>query len=216
MSAEEQIRLLARIGEANHEHSGPDYLVVPFTLFNLPQKDRGYMSDLMPPAVIRDLIPTAWKEKWQPMSPFLLGLIPAVPPPEAIRPVSTPLIFISSPDSGKFLSPAWLETGSGPRGADQAGSGRSTRSPNPARYLKKALSADISQHRPSQSRSGAVLMVASKTPLPAGPPSTDGDLRGNIPRRLERRSRRWEKNRIFSVRYNGRLENGKEHCSERD
>ncbi len=72
LSAEEQINLLARIGEANHEHSGPDYLVVPFTLFNLPQKDRGAMSGLMPPAVIRDLIPTAWKDKWQPMSPFLL------------------------------------------------------------------------------------------------------------------------------------------------
>ena len=72
LSAEEQIRLLALIGEANHEHSGPDYLVVPFTLFNLPQKDRSTMSGLMPPAVKRDLIPTAWKEKWQPMSPFLL------------------------------------------------------------------------------------------------------------------------------------------------
>ena len=72
LGAEEQLRLLARIGEANLEHSGPDYLVVPFTLFNLPQKDRGHMSDLMPPAVIRELIPTAWKEKWQPMSPFLL------------------------------------------------------------------------------------------------------------------------------------------------
>ncbi len=72
LSAEEQIHLLARIGEANHEHSGPDYLVVPFTLFNLPQKDRGYMSGLMPPALVRDLMPTAWKEKWQPMSPFLL------------------------------------------------------------------------------------------------------------------------------------------------
>jgi hypothetical protein len=72
MSADEQIRLLARISEANQEHSGPDYLVVPFTLFNLPQKDRAYMSDMMPPVVTRHLIPVAWKEKWQPMSPFLL------------------------------------------------------------------------------------------------------------------------------------------------
>jgi hypothetical protein len=72
MSADEQARLLAQIGEANQKHSGPDYLVVPFTLFNLPQEDRAYMSDLMPAAATRHLIPTAWKEKWQPMSPFLL------------------------------------------------------------------------------------------------------------------------------------------------
>lgn len=72
MSADEQLRLLAQIGEANQEHSGPDYLVIPFTLFNLPQKDRASMSGLMPPAVTRHLIPVAWKEKWQPMSPFLL------------------------------------------------------------------------------------------------------------------------------------------------
>jgi hypothetical protein len=43
-------------------------------------------------------------------------------------------------------------------------------------------------------RSGATLMVASRTPLPAGPLSTDGDLRGNIPRRHERESRKGEKN----------------------
>jgi hypothetical protein len=72
MSADEQIRLLARIGDVNQEHSGPDYLVVPFTLFNLPQKERAYISDLWPPFVTRHLIPVAWKEKWQPMSPFLL------------------------------------------------------------------------------------------------------------------------------------------------
>ncbi len=53
MSADEQLRLLAQIGEADQEHSGPDYLV-------------------MPPVVTRRLIPVAWKEKWQPMSPFLL------------------------------------------------------------------------------------------------------------------------------------------------
>ena len=72
MSPDEQTRLLARIGEANLEHSGPDYLVLPFTLFNLPQKDRASMSHLMPPVVTRHLIPVAWKEKWQPMAPFLL------------------------------------------------------------------------------------------------------------------------------------------------
>jgi hypothetical protein len=72
MSADEQAGLLARIGEANQKHSGPDYLVVPFTLFNLPQEERAMMSDLLPPVVTRHLIPVAWKEKWQQMSPFLL------------------------------------------------------------------------------------------------------------------------------------------------
>ncbi len=72
MSADEQAGLLARIGEVNQKHSGPDYLVVPFTLFNLPHKERAYMSDLLPPIVPQQLVPVAWKEKWQPMSPFLL------------------------------------------------------------------------------------------------------------------------------------------------
>ncbi len=72
MGADEQARLLAQIGEANQQHSGPDYLVVPFTLFNLPREDRAYLSDMMPPVVTRHLIPSAWKEKWQAMSPFLL------------------------------------------------------------------------------------------------------------------------------------------------
>jgi hypothetical protein len=31
------------------------------------------MSDLLPPAVPRHFVPAAWKEKWQPMSPFLLA-----------------------------------------------------------------------------------------------------------------------------------------------
>ncbi|MFO7733512.1 MAG: hemerythrin domain-containing protein [Candidatus Aminicenantes bacterium] len=72
MNAEEQIQLLARMSDANQEHSGPDYLVVPFTLFNLPEKDRTYLSGLMPPVVAEHLVPVAWKEKWRPMSPFLL------------------------------------------------------------------------------------------------------------------------------------------------
>lgn len=72
MSASEQAGLLARIGEVSRKNSGPEYLVVPFTLFNLPQKERARLSDLLPPAVPQHLVPVAWKEKWQPMAPFLL------------------------------------------------------------------------------------------------------------------------------------------------
>ncbi len=72
MSADEQARLLAQISDANQKHSGPDYLVVPFTLFNLPQKERSRLSDLLPPVEPWHLLPVDWKEKWQPMAPFLL------------------------------------------------------------------------------------------------------------------------------------------------
>ena len=47
------------------------------------------------------------------------------------------------------------------------------------------------------SRSAILLMVASTTPLPAGPPSTDGDLRGNTHRRRERVAPKSEKNLIL-------------------
>ena len=72
MDVESQARFLTEMTDLNQKHSNPDYLVVPFTLFNLPQEDRAYMSDLMPPVVTQQLIPVAWKDKWRPMSPFLL------------------------------------------------------------------------------------------------------------------------------------------------
>jgi len=72
MDAETQARFLTEMTDLNQKHSKPDYLVVPFTLFNLPQEDRAYVSNLMPPVITQQLIPVSWKEKWRPMSPFLL------------------------------------------------------------------------------------------------------------------------------------------------
>jgi hypothetical protein len=72
MSVEMQDLVLSRIGEANQKYSGPDYLVVPFTLFNLSQEDRASLAELMPQVEKQRAIPVTWKEKWQPMSPFLL------------------------------------------------------------------------------------------------------------------------------------------------
>lgn len=72
MDCESQARLLTQFADFNQKHLKPDYLVVPFTLFNLPQEERAYVSDLMPPVVTQQLIPIAWKDKWRPMSPFLL------------------------------------------------------------------------------------------------------------------------------------------------
>jgi hypothetical protein len=47
-------------------------LVVPFLLYNLPPEERAVFSQGMPPIVIQELVPVAWKEKWSPMKPFLL------------------------------------------------------------------------------------------------------------------------------------------------
>ncbi len=68
----EEQRLAAKLAELNLSYAGPDYLVVPFTLFNLPRKDRVLMAGAMPPLVVQHLVPGAWKEKWRPMMPFLL------------------------------------------------------------------------------------------------------------------------------------------------
>jgi hypothetical protein len=72
MSSDEQALLLAQFAELSQKHSTPDYLVVPFTLFNLAPEDRDIVSKMMPPSVTSHLIPVAWKEKWQSMTPFLL------------------------------------------------------------------------------------------------------------------------------------------------
>jgi hypothetical protein len=72
MSDDEQRGMNARIGAHNGEHLQPDYLLVPFTLFNLATEDRAMMAKVLPPAVVHELVPGAWKERWQPMAPFLL------------------------------------------------------------------------------------------------------------------------------------------------
>ena len=72
LGVEEQIRLAKQFAKHTQEHSGPDYLVVPFMLHNLPPEDRAIFSRGMPPVVTEQLVPVAWKEKWEPMKPFLL------------------------------------------------------------------------------------------------------------------------------------------------
>lgn len=71
MQPDEQTAFVAQMAEFNQRHSAPDYLVVPFTLFNLALEDRNIMSQMMPPIVTQHLVPVAWKEKWRPMMPFL-------------------------------------------------------------------------------------------------------------------------------------------------
>jgi hemerythrin-like domain-containing protein len=73
VAPDEQLRLIKLATEHNMKNSGPDYLVVPFVLYNLSPEDRATISEGMPPIVTQQLVPVAWKEKWEPMSPFLLG-----------------------------------------------------------------------------------------------------------------------------------------------
>ena len=80
MPPEERLRLRSAasfavgglLSQFNQQHSQPDYLMVPFTLFNLRPQERAMMAQAFPPIVIQQLVPMAWKEKWAPIEPFLL------------------------------------------------------------------------------------------------------------------------------------------------
>jgi hemerythrin superfamily protein len=72
MPPDDQARTIDRLGRFFQEHSGPDYLIVPFTLFNLAPESRSILSETLPRVVTQTLVPGARKERWQPMAPFLL------------------------------------------------------------------------------------------------------------------------------------------------
>lgn len=71
--AKEHDRLARAAMKHSQQHSGPDYLVVPFLLHNLPPDRRAIFARLMPAVVTRLLLPIVWKRKWAPMRPFLLS-----------------------------------------------------------------------------------------------------------------------------------------------
>ncbi len=73
MDAKEHDALARAAMQHSQEHSGPDYLVVPFLLHNLPPDTRPTFARMMPPVVTQQLLPIVWKEKWEPMRPFLLA-----------------------------------------------------------------------------------------------------------------------------------------------
>ncbi len=70
---EEQARLCRLFVEHSQQIAGPDFLVVPFLLYNLPIEERSVFAQGMPTVVTEHLIPVVWKEKWEPMKPFLLS-----------------------------------------------------------------------------------------------------------------------------------------------
>jgi hemerythrin-like domain-containing protein len=72
VTREEQDALVARLGEHSQQHTGPDYLVLPFLLYNLDGDERLAMSALFPQVVSQQLVPVVWKDKWAAMKPFLL------------------------------------------------------------------------------------------------------------------------------------------------
>ncbi len=72
LDQDEQIRLSGMLSEHNRNHAGPDYLVIPFFLYNLPGEERKIFAQTLPPAVTQELVPGLWREKWEPMMPFLL------------------------------------------------------------------------------------------------------------------------------------------------
>ncbi len=72
VSSEEQTLLNERIMEHVRTHAVPDYLVVPFVLYNLPAPARAVMAGKFPPVVTEQLVPVVWAGKWSPMKPFLL------------------------------------------------------------------------------------------------------------------------------------------------
>jgi len=72
LSPEEQGALSQQISRHSQAHISPDYLVIPFLLFNLPPLERRLFAAGVPPVVTQQLVPYAWKEKWAPMKPFLL------------------------------------------------------------------------------------------------------------------------------------------------
>jgi hemerythrin-like domain-containing protein len=72
MPPEEHARLTAVFMEHTQKNTGPDYLMVPFLLYNLPPDKRAYFAGEMPPVVVQELVPRKWRAQWAPMQPFLL------------------------------------------------------------------------------------------------------------------------------------------------
>jgi hypothetical protein len=70
--AEEHERLGEAYSQHSREHARPDYMVIPFLLFNLPREERQIMARTMPVIVTEQLVPLDWKSKWSCMKPFFL------------------------------------------------------------------------------------------------------------------------------------------------
>ncbi len=72
MAPEHQGSISAAASKHSQEHSEPAHWVIPFILYNLNSEDRRSFSANLPPTVINELVPKAWKDLWAPMKPYLL------------------------------------------------------------------------------------------------------------------------------------------------
>jgi hemerythrin-like domain-containing protein len=70
LDIEEHIRLGRTFAQHSQEPSGPDFLVAPFILYNLPPEERAIMSQAMPPIVTQQLVPVAGKRNGSPCYRF--------------------------------------------------------------------------------------------------------------------------------------------------
>lgn len=70
---EDHIKMGKLFVEHSQQLATPDYLVVPFLVYNLEPAERMTFIGQLPPVVTQQLIPTVWKAKWEPMKPFLLS-----------------------------------------------------------------------------------------------------------------------------------------------
>jgi hypothetical protein len=73
LTQSENEELIKQLSEHGQVHSQPPELVMPFIVYNLSEVDRAEFIRLLPPVIIQQLIPFAWKEAWAPMKPFLLA-----------------------------------------------------------------------------------------------------------------------------------------------
>lgn len=71
MDVNEQIKLIQDVSKHSQQQGDPAFMV-PFVLYNLPPEERANMSQTMPPVLIQELVPIAWKKQWSPMQAFLL------------------------------------------------------------------------------------------------------------------------------------------------
>ncbi len=72
LSAEENIQLGQQIGAHSSKLATPNELVFPFFFYNMSPTDRAIMAQGLPPIIMEQLVPFAWKPVWEPMKPYLL------------------------------------------------------------------------------------------------------------------------------------------------
>ena len=69
----ENEQLGKQLAEHSQAHAQPGELVMPFVVYNLSGEDRAEFVKVLPPVMLQQLIPIAWKAAWVPMTPFLLA-----------------------------------------------------------------------------------------------------------------------------------------------